>query len=406
MLALFSISCIALAIVIGYFRRVNIGMVSIAFAFLIGHFMSDLSAAQIIQGWPLSLFFMLLGMTLLFGIARVNGTLALITGKIVGATRGRTRLIPPVFFLMSGVLAAMGAGNIAVCALVMPIAMSVAERYGISALLMASMTIAGANAGGLSPIAPTGIIAVTLSQEAGVDIGMRVFFRQIIGQVILAGTLYVLLKGHRLRDAHPSAAAAQPTFNRVHLVTILVFLAVVGGILFGGWNIGLAAFSGAVLLLMLRLADEQQAIASVPWSTLILVSGVGMLVRVAENVGGIDMLAQLLSRLMTPHTAGAIMAVIGGVLSIVSSASGVVLPTLIPTVPGLVAEVGGDPTHIISAIIIGAHVVTNSPISTLGALAVASAGLSVDKDELFKNLFLFSLAGLVYAALLVAVGIV
>ncbi|MCF7837684.1 MAG: hypothetical protein K9N49_03555 [Candidatus Marinimicrobia bacterium] len=406
MLAPFSILSIGLAIAIGYFRRVNIGLVSIAFAFAIGHFLADVPPGQIINGWPMSLFFMLLGITLLFGIARANGSLGLIARRIVGATRGRTRLIPPVFFVMSGVLAALGAGNIAVCALVLPIAMTVAVDYRISPLLMATLTIAGANAGGLSPVAPTGIIALTLARESHVDIGLRVFYRQIIGQCLLATTVYFLFRGHRLRNQPPAAPGPAEPFTPAHWATIAVFLIVVAGIVFGGWNIGLTAFTGAVILLFLRVADEQQAIQSVPWSTLILVSGVGMLVRVCEGVGGIDLLAHWLTKLMNAQTAAPILAVIGGVLSIVSSASGVVMPTLIPTVPGLVAEIGGDATRMISAIIIGAHVVTNSPISTLGALAVASAGAEIDKATLFKNLFLFALAGLIYAALLVYIGVV
>lgn len=409
MIPVFSILCIVLAIAVGYFRRVNIGTVSIAFAFLTGHFLAHprIPAAKIVEGWPLGLFFMLLGMTLLFGIARVNGTLGLIAARIVDATRGRTRLIPPAFFLMSGVLAALGAGNIAVCALVLPIAMTIAEEYRISPLLMATMTIAGANAGGLSPIAPTGIIAVNLSREAGVDIGLRVFYKQIIGQCLMAVTLFFLFQGHRLKNS-PRTPGEGPThcFTGLQRLTVVVFLAVVAGILFGKWNIGLAAFSGAAVLLLARAADEREAILSVPWSTLILVCGVGMLVKVAESVGGIELMTQWLGRLMNRQSAAAVMALIGGVLSIISSASGVVMPTLIPTVPGLAREIGGDPTHIISAIIMGAHVVTNSPISTLGALAVASAGARQDRDKIFKNLFLIALAGLGYAALMVAIGIV
>jgi hypothetical protein len=129
-------------------------------------------------------------------------------------------------------------------------------------------------------------------------------------------------------------------------------------------------------------------------------------VKVAEHAGGIDLLSQQLTRLMTDRTAAPVMALVGGTLSLVSSASGVVLPTLIPTVPGLVAETGGDSTQIISAIVMGAHMVTNSPISTLGALAVASAGFGAERDRLFYSLFLVGIAGLFYAALIVYIGIV
>lgn len=409
MLPLFSVSCIVIAIAVGYFRRVNIGIISVALAFLIGAFLADprIPAAEIVNGWPFGLFFILMGMMLLFGIARVNGTLALIAKHIVNATHGRTRLIPPAFFVMSTVLAALGAGNIAVCALVLPIALTIAEEYRISPLLMASMTIAGANAGGLSPIAPTGMIAVSLSRDAGVDIGMKVFYKQILGQLILATSMFFIFKGHRLQNCpHTPESIKVEAFNGKQIFTILVFILVIAGIVFGRWNIGLAALTGVAVLLIARAADDDKAIAAVPWSTLILVCGVGMLVKIADQVGGIKLMTHMFSTMMNAKSVTAIMAVMGGLLSIVSSASGVVLPTLIPTVPGLVEEVGGDPTRIISAIVIGSHVVTNSPLSTLGALAVASVSLGMDRDRFFKNMIFTGFGGLGFIALLIAIGII
>ena len=408
MIAALSIVAIIAAIAVGTVGQVNIGLVSIAFAFVIGHFLVGLPASQIVAGWPIGLFFMLLGMTLLFGIARVNGTLTVLAERVVAATTGKTRLIPPAFFLMAGGLAAVGAGNIVVCAVVLPIAMTLSAEHRIPPLLMATMVIAGSNAGGLSPLAPTGIIANTLSAEQGFDIAAGIFTKQIIGQTILATLLYFILKGHRLEPRQPVDGAEPTAFHMdgAQLTTVAVLLLVVSCIVFAGWDIGLTAFTGAVVLLFLRGAGENPAMQSIPWGTILLVCGVTVLVKVAEQAGGIDLLSQQLTRLMTDRTAAPVMALIGGTLSLVSSASGVVLPTLIPTVPGLVAETGGDSTRIISAIVMGAHMVTNSPISTLGALAVASAGFGVERDRLFGQLFLVGLAGLFYAAAIVYLGIV
>ena len=410
-----SVAAIGVAIAVGTLGRVNVGLVSIAFAFGIGHFMLGLPAREIVGGWPLGLFFMLLGMTLLFGIARVNGTLAILAERVVAATVGDTRLLPPVFFLLAGVIAAVGAGNIVVCAIVLPIALTVAVDHRISPLLMATMVIAGSNAGGLSPLAPTGIIANTLSAEQGFDIAVGIFTKQIVGQTILAVILYILLKGYRrgapgsratLEQPAPPAAVERPSLHRVQKTTVAVLLAVVACIVVLGWDIGLTAFAGAVVLLFLRAAQEAEAFQAIPWGTIVLVCGVTVLVKVAEHAGGIDLLADAFTRIMNEGTAAPVMALIGGTFSLVSSASGVVLPTLIPTVPGLVAETGGDSTRIISSIVMGAHMVTNSPISTLGALAVASAGFGVDRDRLFRQLFLVGISGIVYAAVIVWLGIV
>jgi Na+/H+ antiporter NhaD/arsenite permease-like protein len=440
--AALSIAAIVVAIAVGTLGRVNVGLVSIAFAFVIGHFMVGMPSGEIVGGWPVGLFFMLLGMTLLFGIARVNGTLAILAERAVAATLGHTRLIPPAFFLMAGVLAAVGAGNIVVCAIVLPIALTVAVDREISPLLMATMVIAGSNAGGLSPLAPTGIIANTLSAEQGFDIAAEIFTKQIVGQGILAVILYFVLKGHRLepRDAvavgvgegagaggneagaggamrgssegarapgvRPAPEEATAGLDRAQKTTVAVLLAVVACIVGLGWDIGLTAFAGAVVLLFLRAAKEVEAFQAIPWVTIILVCGVTVLVNVAEQAGGIELLSDAFTRIMNEGTAGPVMALIGGTLSLVSSASGVVLPTLIPTVPGLVAETGGDATRIISSIVMGAHMVTNSPISTLGALAVASAGFGVDRERLFRQLFAVGIAGIFYAAAIVWLGVV
>jgi Na+/H+ antiporter NhaD/arsenite permease-like protein len=404
-----SILAIAAAIAVGTLRRVNVGFISIALAFALGHFAVGLPGSQIVSGWPLSLFVMLLGMTLLFGIARVNGTLSAIAERMVAATLGHTRLIPPAFFLLAGGLAAMGAGNIVVCAIVLPIALTVAVDRGISPLLMSTLVIAGSNAGGLSPLAPTGIIANSLSRELGFDIAGAIFVKQIIGQTLLATLLYLLLKGHRL----PSKAAEPRPDGKAHARlsaaqwgTLAVLMGVVAGVVGFRLDIGLTAFSGAALLLFFRVADEAEVVRSVPWGTLLLVSGVTVLVKVSEQAGGIALLSEQLNRFLDAGSAAPVMALIGGTLSLVSSASGVVLPTLIPTVPGLVQETGGDPARLISAIVMGAHMVTNSPISTLGALAVASAGFGIDRQKLFNQLLGVGLCGILFAALIVYLGIV
>ncbi len=404
-LPLISLLALLAAIAIGYARKLNTGIISIGFAFVVGYFVVGMTPGDIVNGWPLRLFFILLAMTLLFSIASVNGTLRLIAQKVTHMVGGNRKLIPIVFFFMSAVLAAIGPGNISICALVLPIALAVSSEEKISPLLMATMVIAGSNAGGLSPIAPTGVIGVTLARDMGLETGMTVFSKQIIGHSLLAIILYLLLKGYSLKN-NQRKTAAPPAFDKNQLTTIGVILLVVAGIIVGKLDIGLAAFLGASILLLLKVADESKAIASVPWPTLMLVCGVGMLVNVCRFAGGIDYLTQLLATVMNAHTVAPVMTITSGLMSTVSSASGVVMPTLIPTVPNLVKTTGGDAANVISAIIMGAHVATNSPLSTLGALAVASACNDVDREKLFRELILVAIGALIFAAAIVYIGIV
>ena len=72
-----------------------------------------------------------------------------------------------MFFVLGAALASMGPGNIATAALLAPMAMATAGRAGIPLFLMAIMVGNGANAGALSPFAPTGIIVNGIMARIG-----------------------------------------------------------------------------------------------------------------------------------------------------------------------------------------------------------------------------------------------
>jgi hypothetical protein len=95
------------------------------------------------------------------------------------------------------------------------------------------------------------------------------------------------------------------------------------------------------------------------------------------------------------------MAFVTGVISTYSSTSGVVLPTFLPTVPGLVEKLGGgDPLAIALSINVGASLVDVSPLSTIGALCVAAAADPGDTRDLFRKLLIWGLAMTAVGALL------
>ena len=69
------------------------------------------------------------------------------------------------------------------------------------------------------------------------------------------------------------------------------------------------------------------------------------------------------------------------------SSSGVVLPTFLPIVPGLIEKLGGgNPLMIAYSINVGSHLVDVSPLSTLGALCLAVAAPEEDRPALFRKL--------------------
>ncbi len=155
-LAVLSVAALALAIIVSCVTTLNVGVLAIALAWIVGVLIGKMSIATVMNGFPSQLFLTLAGVTLLFALAHGNGTLDRLTHYAVRACRGNRGVIPIMFFLLSAGLASIGPGNIATAALMAPMAMATAGRAGIPLFLMAIMVGNGANGGSLSPFAPDG----------------------------------------------------------------------------------------------------------------------------------------------------------------------------------------------------------------------------------------------------------
>ncbi|MBR6501509.1 MAG: hypothetical protein IKT25_08385, partial [Firmicutes bacterium] len=192
----------------------------------------------------------------------------------------------------------------------------------------------------------------------------------------------------------------------ITLIGILV-VAVVSSVF--GVNVGLISFAVAVVLSLFKVADESAALKKVPWNTLVMITGVGILISLVTELGGIDLLSDALSRMTTEKTVAAVMALLSGVMSWISSASGVVMPTLIPTVPDLVASIPGtNALELVTSICIGAHMAAFSPLSTCGALILAAYSAdevsAEDRNKMFLQLFILSASGVALSAVLAMIG--
>ncbi len=404
---LLSLIAIVIAIGIGFWKDINTGLISIAFSLLMGHYIGGIPFNTIIGYWPLKLFFITFGVTLLFSVAKENGTLERLAKLIIYRSGGRKELIPVIFYFLSLFLASIGPGNISTSALLMPIAITIAFQTNISILLISGVVILGSIGGGLSPLAPNGIVALDLAEKAGVGaLGNYVYFNNVFAVTSFAIIMYLVLGGLKYRGEKIEVSKPEK-FNRLQKYTLAgIFILVMWVVLFGV-NVGFASFAIVTILMLLKVADQQKAIQGVPWSTLLLVCGTAMLISVAGELGGIELLTNFLASLMNEHTAVPIMAILSGVMSIFSSAVGVVMPTLIPTTVGLAADLGNvSPAVLVVAIAVGSHITTPSPLSTMGALALASSPDEVDKKKLFRDLFILAFAALAFIAFLGAVGLI
>ena len=171
-------------------------------------------------------------------------------------------------------------------------------------------------------------------------------------------------------------------------MTLAAILVVLVGVIFFGQNIGLISFACAGVLLLFNAVDQKKAIASIPWSTVILICGMSVLISVVNTCGGIAFLSDKLENIMGARSAQPIMIVLGGLMGAVSSGTGVVMPTLIPLAADLSGTLGISAMTLVIGVIVGTNGVVISPLSTVGGICVACAPESVNKDKLYNQLLL------------------
>lgn len=405
-IGLVTLVALAIAIVISCISPINIGFISIAFAYLIGVYMAGMPMGKLMAGFPINLFLILTGVTLLFSQAQVNGTLEKLTKQAMRLARGQAGLLPIIIFLLITILAGLGPGNIAMIALMAPIGMAVAGEARIPAILMAIMIVNGANAGAFSPIAPTGIVSNMLTAKMGMpDISIRIFFNSLwanIGIGILAYFLFGGLNLWRMQNKGEWIQMQVEPFDRNQWITLGGIALLLGLVLLFKVNVGMAAFVIAVTFSMFGIADEEKAVKAMPWNAILMVCGVSLLMEFANASGGLDLFTTLIAKVATPSSSTAVLGFLSGLISAYSSSSGVVMPTFIPLVPGLIAKMGGgDAVAMVSAINVGSHVVDASPLSIGGALCIACAASWVNKRHMFRQLMAWGLSMSVIGALTV-----
>ncbi len=422
-------SLIALGIVVAIScvdEDLHVGFLAIGFAIIVGGLFSNLTGAKVMGFFPTGLFMILVGVTFLFGMAQTNGTMEKLTAHSVRLCKGNNALIPLVVYVVTSVLTTIGPGNIAATALLAPVMMAIATRVGMPAFLMTLMVVGAANGAAFSPFAPTGIISNGIIAKMAPSLGIpetalnglawKIHFNSMLAQgfinvggfMVMGGWAWIQAQKGKSIDIDELAPKPAP-FDRNQWITIwaviiLILCVVVPGlpgmkamfpktILNMLSNVGSIAFVLSGFMLLLKAGDSKAAIKVIPWSVIMMVCGVSVLIEVMDKAGGLNAMVQMIGSISNPTTINFWLGFIPGAISAYSSSSGVVMPMFLPLVPGLIKEVGGgNPIAMISSINIGAHIVDTSPLSTLGALCIACAGEHEDKGKLFRKLLIWGLS--------------
>jgi len=401
-------------VVIAFLKKVNVGILSIAVAVVLGKILG-IADKTVISGFSTSLFMTLVGITFLFAVVNSTGALELLSKKIICLVGKKVWLIPIFIYIAGFVIAAVGPGAIPALAIIPPIAVTMALEVGYNPVMLAICGEAGLMAGRFAPITPEGVLVSGLAAEQGIT---GIMANALVTNTIMTATFalvtYLFYKSWRVKMPEGlNLSAKAEKFTKKQVIALLSIVLMLVLIIFVKVNVGLAAFLIAAALVFFGVSEEVAMVKAIPWNTVLLVLGVGVLMNLVKELGGIDLLSNLLAGIMTPRTAAPIMGVSAGLLSWVSSALGVVYPTLVPTVGGIVEKLGGGTSAaaLIAAIGAGGSCAGISPASTGGALilaALASNKKDFTKEEenkTFVTLFLWAVAALFLIAILAFIGI-
>src|SRR6478752_1885987 len=313
--------------VIGTVLPINMGALAYVAAWLVGMYSLDLSEKEILAGVSGDLILTLIGVTYLFAIARNNGTVDLIVRSAVRGVGGRVALIPWVMFAVTAVLTGIGAVSPAACAIIGPIALGFAGRYGISPLMMGMFVVHGAQAGGFSPISIYGTITNSVMRDNDLpNSEITIFLSSLVINTILAAILFVVLGGRELmsrriepEEEEEAAGAGGGTdvavdtgVRRDQVLTLIAFVGVALVSLVLDKNIGFVAITAAVILSILAPEQNKDTVKQIAWPTVLLVAGVSTYATILTTAGSPEFVGKWAAGLGAVAIGALILCYVGG----------------------------------------------------------------------------------------------
>lgn len=407
--ALLIILVIALSIGLGEKFNVNTGFLAAVFAYLIGCFVLGMKTSEVLATWPTKLMMVIFAIGLFFNFAVCNGTLNKIAGLILYRFRNQQVILPLVLYFVTALVSGMGAAFFTSVAVMGAIAMALCNESKMNRMIVAMSVTFGALSGANFMVSAHGVLFNGLLSETEVaaqaaEITQDIFIVSFIYPIIVIAAMIIF--DRKNADASALNIEKPEPFThkqKVNLVLIILMMAIAlifpilgqfidneqVDYLASHVDVSFLALIFAVIAYFLKLApDPKEVMAKVPWDTIWLVGGVGMLIDVAVEAGAIDMLASLITMIPAPLVAVCV-CVIAGIMSIFSSTLGVVAPLMFPMIAGICAASGLSAPLIGVSIIIGSQSTSVAPFSTGGALILGSSDLEGEEQNKFYNDLLF-----------------
>ncbi|MCH2001104.1 SLC13 family permease [Acinetobacter seifertii] len=412
---------LAVSIGLGYKTKINIGFFAIAFAYLIGCFGMGLKPSEVIELWPVKIFFIILSVTLFYNFALANGALEKLASHLLYKCRKFPQFLPLAIFFAATIIASLGAGFYTVLAFMAPITLLLCRKTNMNMIIGGMAANYGALAGANFMTSQSGIIFRSLIENTGISsqtafsYSNGIFIITLIIPIMVLGiyTLWNRKSSSIVMEDQKPEPFDQKQKQSIFLIVLMMSIVLIFPILHlvfpdaktisflnSKIDIAFLAITFSLISLLMKLADEKKVVALVPWGTLIMICGVGMLISLGVKLGIITTLSEWLAHNVPVWVIPVLLCLISAIMSVFSSTLGVVVPTLFPIVPALALSSGLNPLMLFICIVVGAQSTAISPFSSGGSLIMASAPTDIDKTKFFNQLLFKAIPVGVIAALI------
>lgn len=390
---------LAIAVFLGLKFNINTGLIAIAFTYL-AVLILNITDINIFTLWPSQLFIMIFAVSIFYSFASINGAIEKLAMKVLYKFRNTPRVLPIAIYLITAFIAGSRGGPYVSTIVMTPIVVRIAILSNMSPLLGVIAIVTASGGASLFQVSLVGtlirgFIENTIFAETASSLVQEIFYYGFIFHTIMFVLFYFLLRGYNIKPISMQQPEPFTMKQKLSLVIVAstVLLYVMPSILLlilpgnhillfakSKFNFTFFAVLASLICFLFGLGNERDVFNWIPWKTMILISGVGMFVGLADAIGLMELLARSISSSLPKQFVASTLAAIGGAMSYVSDGPGVVFPTLFPLVPELSLQTGLGPALLYAAVSIGVSTTTMSPFSTGGAMF-----LSFVQDEKIRN---------------------
>lgn len=420
-------AAVIVALILGMKTKVNMGVWAYMFAFILGIFCCNGSAATVIKNFPTSNFYMFIAAAMFYAFGQMNGTINLMARKLVYKFRGKTALGPFILLLIASIISISGSNGttgLILTGMIYP----VAAAMNIDVLPCLVAVHAAAGGFGFLPWTSAGAnnyAAFTQYNDPNMAMSSTYVTTAVAFGILVVGTIVTsikcgVFKKHETKAAEMEKPEDYTPEQRKTLAIIFIALAliVIPIVLKTFWPtdftkklatvfcIQTVWTLGIIVQALLNLGDLKEVITKkVPWNTIILVTGMCTLFGLAQSLGVVDILGNFVGSVPKALVLPCI-ATCTAVLSFF--VSGVVLaPFFAPMIAAFAASTGLSPVLLMAAVCAGGGATSISPVSAGGAYLLSGAPDGEIKEKATKGLAKVAIANIPFEFLVwLVIGII